>query len=64
MMFDDILDEKMHSRLYNCHYNAAEKIAFLLTHFSPKFLLNFFFFSEFVFLTKRPRYDGKEVFLP
>ena len=41
--------KKMHSRLYNCHYNIAEKIAFLLTHFSPKFLLNLFFFFQNLF---------------
>ena len=34
----------MHSRLFNCHYNIGEKMAFLLTQFSPKFLLHLFVF--------------------
>ena len=54
-MFDDILDrKKMYSRLYNCHYNIAEKIAFLLTHFNPKFLLPLFvFFFQNLFSLKK-----------
>ena len=56
----------MHSRLYNCHCDIAEKIAFLLTHFSPKFLLHLFvfFFQNLFSLQKGLDMVEKKSFYP
>ena len=56
----------MHCRLYNCHYNIGEKIAFLLTQFSPKFLLHLFvfFFQNLFSLQKGLDMIEKKSFYP